>query len=123
MSKPYVATATREGRWWAIDVDGVGVTQSRTLADAPRWAAGLVEAMTGETDVEIELHTSVPGVHLDEAKTAQQRVAEAEHDLRESSQTVKQAVARILRAGVSQQDTAAILEVSRQRVQQLSKQG
>jgi len=25
----YTATATREGRWWVIDVDGVGVTQSR----------------------------------------------------------------------------------------------
>jgi len=34
----YRATATREGNWWVIDVEGVGITQSRTLAESHAWA-------------------------------------------------------------------------------------
>ena len=42
------ATAAREGCWWLVDV--VGVTQSRTLAEAHIWVQGLIEAVTGEAD-------------------------------------------------------------------------
>ena len=38
----YRAVATREGRWWAVDVEGVGHTQGRDLGEARRMAADLV---------------------------------------------------------------------------------
>lgn len=43
--KTYRATATREGRWWVVDVPGIGVTQGRTTREAERMAADLVAVM------------------------------------------------------------------------------
>ena len=55
----YRAVATREGRWWAVDVEGVGLTQGRDLGDALRMATDLVSLMRGvpEDSVEINLVT------------------------------------------------------------------
>ena len=54
------ATATRDGRWWLIEVPGIGATQSRTLADADDQAIDLIAAVKdvepGTVSVEI-----VPG--------------------------------------------------------------
>jgi len=43
--KTYDATATREGRWWVVDVPGIGVTQGRTTREVERMAADLVAIM------------------------------------------------------------------------------
>ena len=43
--KTYNATATREGRWWIVDVPDIGVTQGRTTREAERMAADLVAIM------------------------------------------------------------------------------
>ena len=53
MNKTYVATASCEGQWWVITVDGVGVTQSRTLRDAPNTDRGIVSAMLVVDEQEI----------------------------------------------------------------------
>ena len=55
----YRAEATREGRWWAVDVEGVGHTQGRDLVEARRMAADLVSIMRGvpEESNEINLVT------------------------------------------------------------------
>ena len=55
----YRAVATREGRWWAVDVEGVGHTQGRDLGEARRMAADLVSIMRGvpEESNEINLVT------------------------------------------------------------------
>jgi hypothetical protein len=51
----YTATAAREGRWWVIDVADIGVTQSRTLAEAHTWAQGLIEAVRGEAGADVTI--------------------------------------------------------------------
>ncbi|MGX7825330.1 hypothetical protein ACTG9Q_09570 [Actinokineospora sp. 24-640] len=45
--KTYQATARREDEWWVVEVDGVGVTQGRSTAEAHRMAVDLVAVMTG----------------------------------------------------------------------------
>jgi hypothetical protein len=52
----YRAVATREGRWWAVDVEGVGHTQGRDLGDARRMAADLVSIMRGVPEESIEIN-------------------------------------------------------------------
>lgn len=47
----YTATARREGRWWVVEVDGLGTTQGRNVTEAKDMAADLVSAMT-DTAVE-----------------------------------------------------------------------
>lgn len=116
----YTVTATREGKWWVLDVDGVGVTQARSLGAAAEWVRDLIRTMTGDDDPQFEISTRVRGADVEAAKAAQRRIEDAERDLREAAGVVRAVVRDLGAAGVSQQDTAAILNVSRQRVQQLS---
>lgn len=117
----YTATATREGRWWVIDVVGVGVTQSRTLAEAHTWAQGLVEAVTGEAGAEVTVTPLLPDGAIDRVRHAQTVAARADAELRAAAEEIREATRSLLQMGLSQQDAAAILGVSRQRVSQLLK--
>jgi len=115
----YTAMAAREGRWWVIDVDGVGVTQSRTLAEAHLWAQGLIEAVTGEADADVTVTPTLPDGTIDRVRHAQAAMARADAEHRAASEEIREATRRMLATGMSQQDAAAILGVSRQRVSQL----
>ncbi len=53
------ATAAREGRFWVVDVPGVGVTQGRSVREARAMAADLVEAMTGKAE-DVDVHFELP---------------------------------------------------------------
>jgi CRP-like cAMP-binding protein len=117
----YTATATREGRWWVIDVDGVGVTQSRTLAEAHTWAQGRVEAVTGKAGADVIVTPSVPDGTVDQVRDAQALMAHADAELRRAAEEIRDAARNMLQIGMSQQDAAIILGVSRQRVSQLLK--
>ncbi len=117
----YSATATREGRWWVIYVDGVGVTQSRTLAEANTWAQGLVEAVTGETGADVTVTPLLPDGTIDRVRHAQTVTARADAELRAAAGEIREATRKLLEMGMSQQDVAAIIGVSRQRVSQLLK--
>jgi CRP-like cAMP-binding protein len=115
----YTATAVREGRWWVIDVDGVGVTQSRTLAEAHTWAQGLIEAVTGEAGADVTVTPSLPDGTIDRVRHARTVMARADADLRAAADEIREATRNMLQTGMSHQDVAAILGVSRQRVSQL----
>ena len=54
------AVATREGKWWVVEVDGIGTTQGRTWPEASWMAKDLVTAMSGgrPEDVEITMRRS-----------------------------------------------------------------
>jgi CRP-like cAMP-binding protein len=117
----YTATATREGRWWVVDVAGIGVTQSRTLAEAHTWAQGLVEAVTGEAGADVFITPLLPDGTLDRVRNAQTLTARADAELRAAAEEIREATRNLLQTGMSQQDVAAILGVSRQRVSQLLK--
>ncbi|PKW14992.1 hypothetical protein [Saccharopolyspora spinosa] len=46
MSKrQFEATATREGKWWVVEVEDVGATQGRNVAEAREMAKDLVAAV------------------------------------------------------------------------------
>lgn len=120
--KTYTATATREGRYWVVDVEGVGVTQGRNLKDAQVMAADLVSI---KLQVPIESFAVILTAVLDpdieraiaEAKAA---TAEAEAKQREAAAKSRKAVKRLKRSGLTGVDTATVLGVSAQRVSQLA---
>jgi hypothetical protein len=89
----YKATATREGRWWVVEVDGIGVTQGRTVTEAEEMARDLVAVML-----------DVPAVH--DAAAAQTRAAALS----------RRTVAVLKEAGLTGKDAARILGISPQRV-------
>lgn len=117
-----VATATREGRWWVVEIEGVGVTQGRNLAEARSMAADLVVVMTGaaEDAIEIELKVELEPELAREIAAAKAAVADLAVRQQEAAAASRQAARDLVeQVGVSGRDAAVILGVSAQRVSQL----
>lgn len=119
----HTARAVREGKWWVVHVDGVGVTQGRSAAEAHRMAADLVAVMTGvsEDEISVEVEFVLPGPLGEEVAAARAQAREAEQAQRKAAEQVRAALGHILAAGMSKQDAARILSVSPQRISQLTK--
>lgn len=117
-------TAKHWKHGWELHIaekgEDVGVTQSRTLADAERmvrdYIATLydVDEVSGEVDIVPDL-----GSLSDRVREARRRTREAEKAQADAAREARD-VARALRdAGLSVTDTAKVLNVSRGRVSQL----
>lgn len=121
MSTKYVATATREGRWWVITVPNVGVTQSRSFRDAEAQARDLIAVML---DVEQDTITvevvpqleDVLAADLQATRAGQAQLQALRHEVATQQTRV---AARLESAGYTGADIAGILAVSPQRVSQL----
>ncbi|MBC7373448.1 MAG: hypothetical protein H7323_05605 [Frankiales bacterium] len=114
------ATAVREGRFWVVDVPGVGATQGRSIREARAMAADLVEAMTGQAE-DVEVHFKLPDdvrVAVDHARAT---TVEAKRLASVAADEYRQAVRDlVVDRGMSKADVAALLNVSQQRVSQLA---
>jgi hypothetical protein len=119
----YSAHATREGRWWVVDVEGVGVTQARTLPDAQIMAADLISALrnieVAPTDVDIDVE--VEGGLVMAARMAQEQARQAATAARAAAEEVSAQVRKLRERGLTGKDAAFVLGVSEQRISQLVK--
>lgn len=117
--KTYQAVARREGRFWLVDVEGVGLTQGRNLQDARDMAADLVETMTGKPG-DINFIVDLPAPLAAGLGKAKADIRQAEQDLQHAAEEVRR-VAAALRAtqGLTGKDVAFVLDVSEQRASQL----
>ncbi len=117
----YKVTATRWEKGWELDIEGVGVTQSRSLRDAEemvrdyiRLDLGADEARTASLDVEVlieGLETEVEEVRSEIERVAREQLEVAAHS---------RAVAGKLKdAGLTGSDAARVMGVSEQRFSQL----
>ncbi|HEX5018982.1 MAG TPA: hypothetical protein VFX15_15495 [Actinomycetes bacterium] len=113
----YSATAERDGKFWIITVDGIGVTQALSVAEAPEMASGLVYAMTDVKDAEVDI--SFKGGALDEIDAVRRKQERAEREMAEASDEMRRIVGKLHQQGMKQSDIAALLKVSRQRASQL----
>ncbi len=117
----YTAIAAREGRWWVLTIEDIGVTQSRTLADAPAQAADMVGA-TLDVDPKTITVTVVPDLdanilaEADEARRAIDALVALQTTVAERS---RKSARQLHDAGLTGQDIATVLNVSPQRVSQL----
>lgn len=117
----YQATATREGRWWVVEVDGVGATQARNTRQAEEMAVDMVAAVIDVQPIEITVNITyeIPGHIGDEVKSARRAVAAAAEAQERAASESRRVVKEILELGMSQRDAARVLGVSPQRVNQL----
>ena len=118
----YTAVASREGRWWVVDVAGVGTTQARNLTEAKEMATDLISITRNipAKEIEVEIRTALEADL--EKEIAQARAAI--RDLEERQQSVARASRGVARklvrsAGLTGRDAAVVLGVSPQRVSQL----
>ena len=118
----YNVTAKRWKHGWELHIDGVGVTQSRTLDTAEQMVRDYVETLTDQ-DISKAAVMIVPELGpLDrKIRAVREQLAIADRRQQEASRAYRALAAELRAAGLSVSDTAAILGVSRGRVSQLSR--
>jgi ribosomal protein S9 len=119
----YNVTARHWKRGWELHIDGVGVTQCRSLAEAETMVRDYVESLTGTDagDAVVVVTPEVGGGLDEQAQAAREAVAAADRAIREAAAQSRKAARDLRQAGLSGRDIAAILRVSAQRVSQLLK--
>jgi DNA-directed RNA polymerase specialized sigma subunit len=117
----YHVTATRWPLGWELDIDGVGVTQSRTLATAEkavRSYLGMDDCLDAET-AEVVISPELDGNLASEAEAAREATRQAEHARDEAAAKARKVARELKATGMSGADVAVVLGVSPQRVSQL----
>ncbi|MFT4164345.1 MAG: sigma factor-like helix-turn-helix DNA-binding protein [Microlunatus sp.] len=118
----YIVRATRWARGWELHVDGVGVTQVRTLDRAEQQARDLIATMTGKPADDDQLTIEVPDLrsYVDRIHDAQAAADRAAADAVAAASDLRSVVHELREGeGLSVSDVAALLGVSRGRVSQL----
>ncbi|MEO6881337.1 MAG: antitoxin HicB [Mycobacteriaceae bacterium] len=121
MSK-YRVTAMRWGRGWELHVDGIGVTQCRTLATAEQQVRDFVATeLNRDVDPADSVHLSIEvGDGLeDEVARAREMTAQAAHAQQTAAAEARRVARRLRSSGLSVADTAAVMAISKGRVSQL----
>lgn len=110
---------------WVVDVDGVGVTQGRSLREAERMAADLVVAVTqaDPADVHVEFTVELEDGLSAQIQQARDATADAQARQREAAEQTRRLLHALTdKAGLSGNDVAHLLGVSKQRVSQVAAQ-
>lgn len=117
----YTVTARRWEGGWELHIDGVGVTQCRTLDQADQEVRDYIETLT-DKDASAATVTIIPELgglerEVSSARDQARAAAEAQVAAAERSRKV---VRKLQDAGLSVSDMAAVLGVSRGRISQLT---
>lgn len=119
------AEVTRSGAWWAIRVPEVpGVfTQVKRLDQAPAMVADAVATMTGTdaADVDVTVRATLPPEVQRDVDEAIRLRQEAEEVRQRATSQLARAVADVLDEGLTVRDAATLLDVSPQRISQVSR--
>jgi hypothetical protein len=120
--KTYQVRAKRWEHGWELHVDGVGVTQSHTLASAERQVRDYVSLTLDVADDSfgVEVMPELPRPADQLMRSARKAKEEFERAQREVNAAQRSVVARLKADGLSQADIARVMRVSAQRVSQLA---
>jgi hypothetical protein len=119
----FEGVATREGRWWIVRVEGIGVTQTRRLQDGPQMARELIaasrEAAVDDIEVSIRVDT-VEGYAVGSAveRALEARVSAADAEAR-AAELTREVARDLADRQIPLRDIGVILGISHQRAHQL----
>lgn len=118
--KTYTVTSERWEHGWELHVDGVGITQCNSLADAERMALDYIATELGgePQDYAVTLKHDLGGIEAKIAR-ARQRMAAAQREVDEAADEWRDVAQELRGEGISVRDSAVILDVSPGRVSQL----
>lgn len=118
----YTVHAKRWAHGWELHIEGVGVTQSRSLAKARETVRDYIETLT-DTDLgpddRIMLRDDDLGDLNAEIEQVRNLTREAEEMQRRSADRARALAQELRRQGLSGAESAVVLDVSPQRVSQL----
>lgn len=121
----YTVKVTREGKWWVGDIDGVlgGATEATRLADLEAEVRDLLAGLLDKEDDDFELTWDMSAVLGPEGQAMWENYTAERAELtarRARFEADRAATVRLLHdAGVSVRDSAALVDLSYQRVSQL----
>jgi DNA-directed RNA polymerase specialized sigma subunit len=122
MSRTYTVDAKRWEHGWELHVEGLGVTQSRSLHSAARMAReyiSLIEGISDESTIDVEIRPQIDNALSEEVIAARKAVHELGKRQREVAALSRAAAKDLAESGLSGADIAVVLAVSPQRVSQL----
>jgi len=122
MSRTYTVDAKRWEHGWELHVEGLGVTQSRSLHSAARMAReyiSLIEGISDESTIDVEIRPQIENALSEEVIAARKAVHELAEQQREVATLSRTAAKDLAESGLSGADIAVVLAVSPQRVSQL----
>lgn len=117
----YTVHARRWAHGWELHVDGVGVTQSRTLNDAEAMVRDYIALDTGAdpASFSVEILPLVDERLDSETRAARRAVIDAETAQRTAATLSRNAARKLRDAGLTGREIAVVLKISPQRVSQL----
>jgi glutamyl-tRNA reductase len=118
MTSEYVGRLAREGRFWLVTIDGIGVTQARNLTEAQEMAEDLVEIVTGKAPRVVTL--AFDGDISADIEAIRQNAEALDRLQAEYSANLRRVVGKLSKLGLTGADIAKALQLSPQRVSQLS---
>ncbi|MGN6405684.1 hypothetical protein [Sinomonas sp.] len=121
-TEKFAAEATKEGKWWAIEIEGIEqVARAHKLSDIEVIAQSLVASIRNlspeEVDVTVAVHPPAEAKSRWEAAKAD---LEAAKELSERGAAGARAVVSELRREYTLKEVARMLGITFQRVQQLA---
>ena len=122
MSRTYTVDAKRWEHGWELHVEGVGVTQSKSLhsaASVAREYISLAEDISDESTIDVEIRPQIDNALGQEVIAARKAVQELGERQREVAALSRAAARDLAESGLSGADIAVVLDVSRQQVSQL----
>ncbi|GAB3057652.1 hypothetical protein [Sediminivirga luteola] len=119
----YTVTATRTGRWWALQCDEVpgALSQAVSLEEAERIMPEAIAYVAGvpEDQVEVTIVPVIPDEARDHMEAAKRLREESARANRAAAEEARQAARALRASGLSVRDTGYALGVSKQRAAQL----
>ena len=122
MSRTYTVDAKRWEHGWELHVEGVGVTQSKSLhsaASVAREYISLAEDISDESTIDVEIRPQIDNALGQEVIAARKAVQELGERQREVAALSRATARDLAESGLSGADIAVVLDVSPQRVSQL----
>ena len=117
------AECERKAGLWEVRVPELGdlVISSKRLDSAAEQIKDLVHENQGveRCDVIVKIETSLPGIVCD-LEAAQEKMLESRRLQEEASREIREIVARLRTEGLSMRDIGVLLQISPQRVAQLT---
>lgn len=113
-------TAKRWERGWELHIDGVGVTQSRTLRDAEAMIRSYLALDLGDAIAEhSEVHVTVQVDGMREVEKVRKEIDRLAEQQRRVARDSRALAKRLKAAGLTGADAAHVMGVSEQRFSQL----
>lgn len=116
--------AVRSGDWWAIDVPEVkgARSQARRLDQVAEMAADAVATVLDIEPEDVTVTEVIPVLdELDEVRRVREATQQARRAQVEATQRSTDAVKKLLASGMTVRDVGSLLDVTPQRVSQISK--